>query len=76
MKTPLPPYLEYVQDFRINLFEFGPAGAIWHHVGGNIQRDVAPPTFREKLCSSRTGLTDIATLRRFHCGPEALEMTC
>src|SRR5271154_3591136 len=24
--TTLPPYLEYVQDFRINLFEFGPAG--------------------------------------------------
>jgi|SRR5277367_945551 len=24
--TTLPPYLGYVQDFRINLFEFGPAG--------------------------------------------------
>jgi hypothetical protein len=24
--APLPPYLDYVQDFRINLFEFGPAG--------------------------------------------------
>ena len=28
-ETPLPPYLEYVQDFRINLYEFQPSGATY-----------------------------------------------